>query len=106
VVLMGGTLTSSAGPVVRHASTAPAGAWKAWSGTEPAVGTLLGPEGAGKCPLGAGAAPLGHGHGADTVRTGRSSDGVDTAHATDHATGTARTLRTAQWTRASLWPSY
>jgi len=105
MVLMGGTLTSSAGPVVVTRVLPLLGCGKRGRATEPAVGTLLGPEGAGKCPLGTGAAPLGHGHCADTVRTGRSSDGVETAHATDRATGTARTLRTAQWTRASLWPS-
>jgi hypothetical protein len=57
-----------------------------------AVGTLLGPEGA------------------ELSRPARPSNGgphtpVRGPYATVEANGTARTLRTAQWTRASLWPS-
>ena len=61
-------------------------------GNAAAVGTLLGPEGA------------------ELSRPARPSNGgphtsVRGPYATVEAIGTARTLRTAQWTRASLWPS-
>jgi hypothetical protein len=47
MVLMGGTLTSSAVTVVAI-QVLPLGVWKAWLVMAAAVGTLLGPEGAGK----------------------------------------------------------
>jgi hypothetical protein len=79
-LLMGGTLTSSAAAVAA-ALVLPLGAWNASSGEpEPAVGTLLGPEGAGICPLGTAVhRPPARSAGlrcTPTVRTGRAPDGA------------------------------
>jgi len=67
-----------------------------------ALGTLLGPEGPGVAqPSGLDAA-----HRRDELRTIHAVEPpAECGKAGDHGSGPARTLRTAQWTRASLWPS-
>ena len=89
--LMGGTLTSSELGAPTAISTAALTAAGTGGRAKRTVGTLLGPEGAGIRNL----------HRADPAPNGR--------HAPERGEsgiGYARTLRTAQWTRASLWLSY
>jgi hypothetical protein len=67
------------------------------------LGTLLGPEGTGaRSSLGSLPARTRPGRGMDRVRAERPRT-IEARGEPGH--GTARTLRTAQWTRASLWPS-
>ena len=70
------------------------------------VGTLLSPEGAEVSPSGRSRVRTGSSytsdlHGHEPPRGSSKS----TAGRHEHTVGVARTLRTAQWTRASLWPS-
>jgi hypothetical protein len=89
LVLMGGTLTSSAVASRRLPQYSLFGGGNGKADDTAAVGTLLGPEGA------------------ELSRPDRPSNGgphtsVRGPYATVEAIGTARTLRTAQWTRASF----
>ena len=101
--LMGGTLTSSrlTSSVCEYGLTQ---AWKIRSEGRNRVGTLLGPEGAETNPQ-----AYSHDECAQSdTSTHRTIRTVVLSTPAGHAVTrrcVARTLRTAQWTRASLWPS-
>jgi hypothetical protein len=105
-VLEGGTLTSSAGLVRAAACTAPSfgvARGTRWFGEGSVVGTLLGPEGADPAGRkGRGVGCLGVRAGSSVVPPGVVSSGGWRWRWEPVA---GRTLRTAQWTRASfeLW---
>jgi len=91
--LKGGTLTSSVDDGHRLLVQPACGWERGWWRSE-AVGTLLGPEGADPAPVGAGEA-ISWGTSRPSHR--RSNAGLVAAW----GWSTLRTLRTAQWTRAS-----